>query len=123
MPRRTRAASESELIVQPILPVRDMAEAESFYRLAGFEVTRYDDGYGWVRRNGRELFHLVAAPELEPERNSSACYIHTADVDAWHVGWRDADLPVGDLENQPWGMREFTVFDPSGNRLRVGTNV
>lgn len=123
MPLRLRSAREAELIVQPILPVRDMAEAEAFYVRAGFDVTRYDDGYGWVHRNGRELFHLVAAADLDPDRNPSACYIHTADVDDWHVAWLAADLPVSELENQTWGMREFTVFDPSGNRLRVGTNI
>jgi uncharacterized glyoxalase superfamily protein PhnB len=31
-----------------------------------------------------------------------------------------ARVPVTPLVDQPWGMREFALTDPSGNRLRIG---
>ena len=31
-----------------------------------------------------------------------------------------ADLPVTPIADQPWGMREFTLIDPSGNHVRIG---
>jgi uncharacterized glyoxalase superfamily protein PhnB len=30
---------------------------------------------------------------------------------------------VGEIAEQPWGMREFALTDPSGNRLRFGRGV
>jgi uncharacterized glyoxalase superfamily protein PhnB len=106
----------------PILPVRDMAEAIAFWTATGLSVHPYDDGYTFVNRNG-ELLHLATDPTLDPARNSSACYIHEPDVSAVHARWQAAGLPVSELLDQPWGMREFSVRDPSGNLIRVGTNL
>lgn len=33
---------------------------------------------------------------------------------------QDSVTPIGD---QPWGMREFTLTDPSGNHLRIGHEI
>jgi len=38
----------------------------------------------------------------------------------WHARWAAAGLPVSQLRAEQWGMVEFSVTDPSGNRLRVG---
>ena len=29
-------------------------------------------------------------------------------------------LPVGQIDDQDYGMRDFTLTDPSGNRIRIG---
>jgi uncharacterized glyoxalase superfamily protein PhnB len=34
-----------------------------------------------------------------------------------------AGLPATGIEDQPWGMREFVLTDPSGNRVRIGRGV
>lgn len=49
-------------------------------------------------------------------------YLHVADPDGTADRWRQAGISVGDVEDKPWGMREFTIEDPSGNQIRVGTN-
>lgn len=35
----------------------------------------------------------------------------------------EAGLPITSLADQPWGMREFTRTDPSGNHIRIGRGV
>jgi uncharacterized glyoxalase superfamily protein PhnB len=30
---------------------------------------------------------------------------------------------VTSVEDQPWGMREFTLTDPNGNNIRIGRSV
>lgn len=45
------------------------------------------------------------------------------DVDAWHSELSSAGLPVTTLSDQPWGMREFRLTDPSGNHVRIGRSV
>lgn len=108
--------------VIPIFPVRDMEEAREFWTRAGVEVELYDAGYAFVLVGGTEVAHLRLKPGLDPERNAAACYIHAADPAGWHERWAAAGLPVTDLKVEPWGMREFSVQDPSGNLVRVGHN-
>jgi catechol 2,3-dioxygenase-like lactoylglutathione lyase family enzyme len=104
----------------PILPVRDLDEAGSFWRRAGLEVQVYDAGYAFVLVDGHEHVHLALHPSVDPATNLSACYVHVADVDAWHDRLADAGLPVTPVRDEPWGMAEFRVHDPSGNLVRVG---
>lgn len=111
--------------VNPILPVADMAEATGFYGDLGFVVERYDDQYAWVKHCGWELVHLRLVAGLAVETNETTAFVHIGDVD----GWRRAMLStttrpacVGSVRDEPWGMREFAVSDPSGNVVRYGTN-
>ncbi len=54
-----------------------------------------------------------------PAANEAACYVFIADVDAFHAAL-PGEIAVGPIVDQPWGMREFSVTDPSGNVLRFG---
>ena len=49
-------------------------------------------------------------------------YIITDDVVAWHGRLATAGLPVTAVEDKSWGMREFTLTDPSSNNIRIGTS-
>lgn len=110
--------------VKPILPVADMAEAIGFYRALGFEVTVYDGGYAWVRHCGWELFHL-AAVDPNVRGSDAALYLHVADADAWRAALvaTGAGVSIGTVADMPWGMREFSFADPSGNVVRIGRNL
>ncbi len=96
----------------------------AFYRGLGFEVASYDDGYAWVRHCGWELFHLAAGPGLNGGPSSAAAYVHVGDADAWRAALtRTApDETIGPVADTPWGMREFSFSDPSGNVIRIGRN-
>lgn len=114
----------------PTLPVQNMAEAVEFYELAGFGVRVYTDdngetgdGFAFVDFDGQSVFDLDAAPELVPEANRAGCYLISNDADSWHTRMSTSGLPVTTIADQPWGMREFTLTDPSGNRVRIGRGV
>jgi len=104
----------------PILPVRELAEARGLWTSAGLTVEDYSDGYAFVLSDGREIVHLEVQPSLDPATNPSACYIHVDDVHGWHDRLAAAGLPVTPVRDEPWGMAEFSVRDPSGNLVRVG---
>lgn len=106
----------------PILPVRDMAEAQDFWRRIGVDIEPYGAGYAFVLLGGAEIAHLALHADLDPTRNATACFVHVDDTHAWHARWREAGLPVTPVETQPWDMTEFQLRDPSGNLLRVGRN-
>jgi uncharacterized glyoxalase superfamily protein PhnB len=111
------------LDVTPVLPVRDLGEAVAFYTAAGFETREYEDGgFAFVSHGDEGVFDLDEVEGLEPRNNAAACYIVVDRVDEWHAGLTAAGLPVTPVERQPWGMREFTLSDPSGNEIRIGTN-
>ena len=114
----------------PTLPVRDMAEAVAFYERAGFGVRVYTDdngdtgdGFAFADFDGQSVFDLDAAPELDPSANRAGCYLISNDADSWHTRMSASGLPVTPIADQSWGMREFTLTDPSGNRIRIGRYV
>ncbi|MGD9531214.1 MAG: bleomycin resistance protein [Dehalococcoidia bacterium] len=108
--------------VTPIFPVKDMDAAREFWTRAGLEVHAYDAGYAFVMFGGSEVVHLSLHPDLDPERNAAACYVHVDDPRGWQQRWKVQGLPVSDVKVEPWGMLEFSVRDPSGNLLRMGRN-
>ncbi len=69
---------------------------------------------------GLLLFDLDADPDMDPTVNHAGCYLITEDAEAWHARMFTVGLPVTPLADQPWGMREFTLTDPSGNQVRIG---
>lgn len=111
------------IITKIIFPTLNMGESIAFYQRVGFTVTSYDAGYAWVQHEGRELFHLAHVAGLDVKANRAAGYFHVQDVDDVHRRWSSHAEPVAALADQPWGMREFAVKDPSNNLLRVGQNL
>lgn len=113
----------------PTLPVRDMREAIAFYEAVGFSVRAYEDGtddhsgFAFVDYHGQSVFDLDAVPDLDPAANHAGCYLVVDDADAWHARMTNADAPVTAIADQPWGMREFALDDPSGNHIRIGRSI
>lgn len=108
--------------ITPIFAVHDMAAARDFWTRAGLRVDEYSPEYAFVMHGDAELLHLDLRADLDPERNTGACYVHIADPVEWHRQWKNQGLPVGDVVVEPWGMVEFSVRDPSGNLIRMGRN-
>ena len=106
--------------VTPTLPVRDLDEATGFCEAAGFDVERYDDGFGFVRLGDQSVFSLDRIDGLDPASNHAGCYIITDYVEGWYGRLVAAELQVSAIEDMPWGMHEFTLTDPSGNSIRIG---
>jgi len=108
----------------PVLPSRDLHETVAFYARLGFENAGdapdvWD--YAIVRRDAIELhFYLDADPDRGGTA-SSRCFVWVDDVDALHGELAAAGVAVGDLFDMDYGMRLFTVTDPTGNDVRFGT--
>ena len=108
-------------VSKPVLPARDLAEAIEFYERLGLDVVSYDAGYAWVLYGGRELLHLRLVTDVDSDRNEASAYLHVDDTDAWHARW--SGVARTDPTDTEWGMREFSLSDPSGNLLRIGSNL
>ena len=108
--------------VTPTLPVAEMDAAVELCERAGFEVERYDDGFAFVQLRGQSVFDLDLVEGMDPETNHAGFYIIAADADEWHDRLIAKGLSVTAIEDQPWGMREFTLTGPGGSNIRIGRN-
>ena len=113
--------------VTPILPTLDIAASAAFYEAVGFHVRVYadenggedgeeDGGYAFVQYEDASVFDLTLAASAA----GAGCYIRVPNVDEWHTRLTGLGHSVTPIVDEPWGMREFALTDPSGNRLRFG---
>ena len=104
----------------PVLPAGDWDASVAFWRKLGFAVSGPENGYVVARRGDLEV-HLYADNGIECFTNNSACYLRVDDAARLRAEWYAAGIvPLGAVEDKPWGMREFHVVDPAGNLVRVG---
>ena len=103
----------------PILPVQALGRTEAFYLLLGFTVTFRHPDYLIMRTGPVELhFGRESAPV------PASCYLDTPDAGRlWEQLRSNAIEGLGPVEDFDYGMREFVITDPDGNRLRVGSPV
>ena len=108
----------------PVLPVRALDEAVAFYTAAGFEVRVHDrGGYAFVSYDDESTFDIGHEEGLENESNHAGCYLIVPDVDEWHARLASLDCSITPERDEDYGMREFALTDPSGNRVRFGRAV
>jgi uncharacterized glyoxalase superfamily protein PhnB len=103
----------------PQLPVRDVREAQAYYRdVFGCRIAWiYEEEYGAVYNGRTEIFFTLSTDSFEP----SWQFIRVEDADAALAELRERGAEiVEEIESHPWGMREFTVEDLNGHRLRIG---
>ncbi|TWT17119.1 MULTISPECIES: VOC family protein [Luteimonas] len=106
----------------PMQPVSNMPESISFYEKLGFVVEERNDEWGWARlRCGDSQIMLDQSINLHAGiPRIAVLYLYPQDVVEFHQQARTAGLPVPDLDETFYGMTEFRIDDPDGNRLWVG---
>ena len=110
---------------EPILPALDLRRTRAFYESLGFTAGYHDDRYEILRR-GNLVVHLEPRDDLVPAANRTSCYWRVEDADVLYQEFASLGLPSEGLPSltapcdELWGMREFTLKDPSGNLIRVG---
>lgn len=116
----------------PILPSRDLRETLAFYEALGFEnrgAPPEEWSYLILGRGGIDL-HFISQPDVDPLTTAASCYLYVDDAADLHATWSEIVVPdaatgsrVTPLEHRDYGMAEFAVVDPSGNLVRVGTEI
>lgn len=113
--------------IKAFVPARDFELSKRFYQAVGFTLASSAHGVAYFH-HGRcsfllQDFHVPAATD------NFMMHLLVEDVQAWfehllreriaqRFGVR-IDPPV----DQPWGMRDFVMFDPSGVLWRIGQNL
>lgn len=106
----------------PMLPVRSMPASVDFYEKLGFRVERRKDEWRWALLSFGECRLMVdESIDVHPRApRTSVLYLYPDDISEYHEQVRRNGLVVPDLEVTFYGMTEFRIDDPDGNRLWVG---
>jgi hypothetical protein len=142
------APTESVGTSFPILPTHDVALAVALFEQLGFEAQTYtSDGYAILRRSGIEL-HFTATEDVDPLHNNGMAFVRLRDARALYEEFKASGaLPImapasigpdelrrmwdagesiarmTEIEDKPWGIREFAILDPSNNLIRFGQSI
>jgi len=106
----------------PMLPVRNMPASVDFYMKLGFSVERKRDDWRWAMLSFGECRLMVdESINVHPTApRTSVLYLYPDDITEFHAQARRNGLDVPDLEVTFYGMTEFRIDDPDGNRLWIG---
>ena len=107
--------------VTPRLPVHDVDAHLAFY-IDGLGLRL---GWKWgdpvthanVCRN-EVSFDLISVPP--GNEGTAMAYVQVRGIDAYHAELTARGIRAGDVGDRPYGMRDFEVIDPSGNRIAFG---
>ena len=106
----------------PMLPVRSIAASIAFYEKLGFTVEQRNDGWGWAMLCFDECRLMIdQSINVHPGiPRASVLYLYPDDIAGYHAQVRLNGLTIPDLEQSFYGMTEFRIDDPDGNRLWIG---
>jgi catechol 2,3-dioxygenase-like lactoylglutathione lyase family enzyme len=108
----------------PMLPVRNMQASVEFYQKLGFGVERKEDDWGWAMLSFGEC-RLMVDQSINHHgfmSRQSILYFYPENIVEYHKHVREAGLDIPDLDITFYGMTEFRLEDPDGNRLWIGQN-
>lgn len=106
----------------PMLPVRSMPASVEFYRKLGFVEENRNDSWRWAMLRFDECRLMVdeSINRTPAAPRTGVLYLYPDDIVGYHRSLRDHGLEVPDLESSFYGMTEFRMEDPDGNRLWIG---
>jgi hypothetical protein len=131
-----RMTSENNPMIIPIMPCQDIRTQVAFYEILGFTVLGIytsPNPYASLKWKTLEL-HFYGSRKVDPIRNSTMCYLRVEDVDDTYMAFTKGlkehtgqvartGLPriskVRDLVDD----RRFTLTDPGGNTIFIGSAV
>lgn len=106
----------------PMLPVKSLSVSIEFYEKLGFSVERRDEGWGWAMLCLDECRLMVDQTiNLHPDApRQSVLYLYPENIVEYHQQVRKNGLDIPDLVVTSYGLTEFRLDDPDGNRLWIG---
>ena len=106
----------------PMLPVGHMPASVEFYGKLGFAVEKRNDEWRWAMLALDDCRLMVDESINQPPDapRTSVIYLYPDDLFAYHRELRRRGLDVPSISHPFYGMSEFRIEDPDGNRLWIG---
>ncbi len=114
--------------LRPILWTKKFEETVTFYRnILGFDLAEVNMEYQWAAliKDGVEL--MISAPNGQVSFPAigftGSFYFNVNNVDElWEILKDQTDICY-EIENFPWDMREFAIYDINGYILQFGQDL
>ncbi|ETV91043.1 hypothetical protein H310_14283 [Aphanomyces invadans] len=107
--------------LRSFVPAANFEQSKAFYAALGFECTWSSDSLA-VFTYGPLSFYLQAFND-QPFIDNYMMYLSVDNVADWFTHTKAVTdtfkTRLGELEDQPWGQRDFTFQDPCGVCWRV----
>jgi hypothetical protein len=113
--------------IKAFVPARDFGLSRRFYQALGFGIPWHDDDLAYVKLG--DCSFLLQRFHVEAHSANFVMHLLVENADDWHTHVTALDLPaqfgarVGDLKDQPWLVREFPLWDPTGVLWLVAHNL
>jgi catechol 2,3-dioxygenase-like lactoylglutathione lyase family enzyme len=113
--------------IKAFVPAKDFAVSVQFYKDLGF--TLASEGGGIAYFHFEHVSFLLQDFCLDSLAENFMMHILVENVDAWlqHIlesgVAKKYGVRVTAIETQPWKMRDFCLFDPSGVLWRIAQNI
>ena len=111
--------------VKAFVPAKNFALSMEFYEALGFTRASVFEDIAYFHCG--ELSFLLQDFFVKEHAANYQMHLLVENVDAWHEKAKAVaerfNVRVGEPENQPWAMRDFTLFDPSGVLWRIAQNI
>ena len=118
------APSLAVVEIKAFVPARNFALSMEFYEALGFTRASVFEDIAYFHCG--ESSFLLQDFFVQEHAANYQMHLLVENVDAWHEKAKAVanrfKVQVGELENQPWAMRDFTLFDPSGVLWRISQN-
>ncbi|MET0936048.1 MAG: VOC family protein [Luteibacter sp.] len=111
--------------VKAFVPARDFALSMEFYEALGFTRASVFEDIAYFHCGDSSF--LLQDFYVAEHADNFMMHLLVEDVDAWHAVAKDVaarfGVRIGEPQDQPWAMRDFTLFDPSGVLWRIAQNI
>lgn len=113
--------------IKAFVPSKDFELSKQFYKDIGF--TMASEGGGIAYFHFGHVSFLLQDFCAESFAENFMMHILVEDVQSWWDNVQESDVlvkygtRVTALEDQPWKMRDFCLYDPSGVLWRIGQNI
>lgn len=113
--------------IKAFVPARDFELSKQFYLAVGFAMPWSDDDLAYLHAGNTSF--LLQRFYVEEHARHFQMHMLVENVDDWHRHIVAQDIAgrfgvkVGQPRNQPWAMRDFSLFDPSGVLWLIAQNL
>jgi uncharacterized glyoxalase superfamily protein PhnB len=113
--------------MKAFVPSKDFELSKQFYKDIGFTMASAGGGIAYFQFGA--VSFLLQDFCTESFAENFMMHLLVEDVNAW---WEQVQksgvlekygVRVTELEDQPWHMRDFCLYDPSGVLWRIGQNI
>lgn len=120
-------ANMSTVEIKAFVPARDYELSKRFYEDMGFELAWASDDMAYFQANGSSF--LLQRFYVKEHAENFMMHMLVEDVESW---WRHVSsqrigekygVRVTPPDDRPWGIRDFTVDDPTGVLWRIGQDM